>query len=461
MRVALVSLPVRFSSLLPIDLGYLSAYLKSRGHDVFVKDFSAELPLENDSHTAHWEDEARQEELLRGRTALLAQWVREIASFSPDFVGFSVWGGQVRFSVRAAEEIKKLSPKTKIIFGGPRFFGKDALLKGEVVDYAVVGEGEITLAEIVESGGHDRPIPGCVRRAGGEMIDGGRRPEDSPLCAFPFPDYSPFDRGRYLLRKTTPILFGRGCRWNCSFCTHGEVWTRFRPRSAQDAFAEIELRCAGKSGLQEFYVCDHSMNGDMGFLEELCGIILDKSRVPLDFTGFGQVHARMLDEGVLDRLKRAGFNHWGIGVQSGSDAVIKSMRRPYTSEQAVRALELMRKHGMDVCIDFIVGYPTETEEDFQKTLAFAERVRPLVSNISVAPFCCIGGNDLHKHPERYDILTHDPQGNAWSSKHNTPEIRAERYARLMSFLEQHNVPKRFSDSDRAFLEDKVGGSGGG
>jgi hypothetical protein len=163
----------------------------------------------------------------------------------------------------------------------------------------------------------------------------------------------------------------------------------------------------------------------------------------------------MLDENIIRKLKQAGFTQWGIGVQSGSDQVLKSMSRPYTASQAEKMLEIMHRYNLTACIDFIVGYPEETEYNFRETINFISRVQEYVSNISVAPDCSIGYNNLVFCPERYGIYKHTI-GESWESSTSTPAIRKERYEIAIEHLASLGVSRRYSDEDREFLKSKFG-----
>lgn len=450
MKIGLFVFPVRFASLLPIDIAYLSAYLKRRGHQVYAHDFNIEIPVSNDSDSAFWGRSDNQQELFSKNKNTIEKWVENILDFAPDIVGMSVWDGQLYFSLQIAKMIKDKRKDIKVVFGGPwcsfAGTGLDYIL-GDTVDYIVYGEGEATLAEIVESGDSKGAIAGCRRKINGEIVDGGWRKEIPELDSLPFPDYTPFNFDKYL-SPAYPILLNRGCNWNCSFCTHRLVWRCFRHRSPENIFKEIQHCFFQYPFIKRFQSCDHTMNANMTQLLELCDFIIAGNIKIEEFCGFGQVNPRMLEEEVILKLKRAGFNSWGIGIQSGSDRILKSMRRPYTAAQAEKMLETMHRLGVSSTIDFIIGYPEETEEDFGQTLEFATRVRKYVTNISVHPHCYLGGNDLALYPEKYGIYALNRGGDAWESVASTPAIRLRRYQTMIKHLVSQGVSHQDADTDR-------------
>ncbi|MDD5130007.1 MAG: radical SAM protein [Candidatus Omnitrophica bacterium] len=450
MRVGLFIFPVRFSNLPPIDIAYLSAYLKKRGHEVYLHDFNVEIPVSDDCDTDIWCDLGNQERLFNKNKHIVEAWVQQILDFAPDVVGFSVWHSQLYFSLQIAQMVKARNKDIKVVFGGPwcSYMGSSlSYVIGDGVDYIVYGEGEATLSEIVESENSKRAIAGCFRRIDGEIVDGGWREEIGDLDLLPFPDYAHFDFNKYLL-SAYPILLGRGCTWNCSFCTRRSVWRNFRYRSPENIFEEMRHCFSRYPFMKKFQSCDHAMNANMPQLLRLCDLIIGENIHIEEFSGFGQVNPLMLQEEVMLKLKRAGFNSWGIGVQSGSDRILKSMKRPYTAAQAERMLEVMYRAGVLVTIDFIIGYPEETEEDFKLTSEFTARVGKYVTNISVCPHCFVGGNDLALHPERYGIYALNKAQDTWESAANTPAIRRRRYQCLMKQLAVQGVAHQHANADR-------------
>jgi len=458
MRIGLFTFPVRFTNFPPIDISYLSAYLKNREHKVHIYDFNIELPVSNDCDSRFWEQEENQRELFNKNKTAVAAWVKDILDFSPDVIGMSVWPSQLYFSSEVAKIIKDKRKEIKIVFGGPwcSWIGRASqMIKCWYIDYVVFGEGEITLAEIVESENSRRPIKGCFSKINGQILDGGWRTETTDPNFIPFPDYDHAHFNKYLFDTTYPIAFNRGCNWNCSFCSHRTTWKSFRSRSAENIFAEIQKCFSKYPFITGFYSCDHSMNSNMSLLGELSDLIIERDIKNIKFMGFGQVNSRMIDRDFLKKLKIAGFTEWGIGIQTGSDRILKSMRRPHTAAEAERMLKEMHDQGMSLYIDFIIGYPEETEEDFKRTLEFAYRVRGCVKNISVC-CCVIGENDLEFNFNKYgiDAASSGYGPDSWKSINSTPAIRARRYKVVMDYLSSLGISSKYSDQDRKIVTEQ-------
>ncbi|MFH1519190.1 MAG: radical SAM protein [Candidatus Omnitrophota bacterium] len=436
MKVGLFIFPVRFSEIPPIDIAYLSAYLKKAGHQVYIRDFNSELSVDNSNDSGFWIGKDNQKELFEKNTSRVSGWVKDILDFSADVVGFSVYYEQIFFALEIAKMIKAKNENTRIVFGGSicAFLRRGReLITYKQVDYVVAGEGEATLREIVESKDYTKPIKGCLSKHNGEILDGGYREEINNIDDLPFPDYTELKFSNYIRPTTYPISFTRGCTWRCSFCTAPLVWKKFRARSAGNVFSEIKHCLSSYPFIKDFYVCDHSMNAQIPLISELSELII-KNNINIDgFIGYGQVNSRMTDKTLLKKLKRAGFSCWGIGIQSGSDHVLKSMKRLHTAEEAEKLLKAMSSIGMNVSIDFIIGYPEERDVDFLKTLNFITRVKKYLTDISVTS-CGIGNNDIQFNPSKYGIIAINDFDNAWASIHSTPAIRAERHKIFVEHL---------------------------
>lgn len=460
MKIGLFIFPVRFANLPPIDIAYLSAYLKSRGHEVYIRDFNVEWPVSNDCDGAFWKQERNQQDLFNRDLRKIESWVKDILDFHPDFIGLSVWSSQIYFSLEIAKMIKSKRKETKVIFGGPWITlterGIHIISESNYVDYIVFGEGEATLADIIESGNFKGLIPSCLRKINGNILDGGWRKGIKELNSIPFPDYDNFNFNKYLFSAYYPILFNRGCNWNCSFCCKSAIWKGFRSRGVENIASEIQLCLSKYPSIRRFYSCDHSMNSNMSLLYKLCNLIIERDIKNIEFLGFGQVNSGMMDEQFLKKLKKAGFVQWGIGIQTGSDRILRSMRRPHTALEAEIMLKRMHNQGMSLSIDFIVGYPEETEDDFKQTLEFASRVGRYVTNISVAPECNIFMSDLEFNFEKYGIRFPNYERNLWESANTTPKIRSERYKIMLDHLTSLGISHRYSDSDRKFFSQNLG-----
>ena len=170
-----------------------------------------------------------------------------------------------------------------------------------------------------------------------------------------------------------------GCNNFCTYCIVPFVRGRERSRNAADIRKEVEALCA--QGITEITLLGQNVNSyandlSEGSFAELLGQLND---VPgLKRLRFMSSHPKDLTDDVIRAIAQNDkvCHHVHLPVQSGSDAVLKRMNRKYTREQYLEIIRKLRKAIPDIefTTDIIVGFPGETEEDFQDTLRLVEEV---------------------------------------------------------------------------------------
>lgn len=457
MRVFLIVPPVLFARHAPMSIAYLAAYLKHIGHEVQARDLNTEISISNDSDDQFWSDYSHCSNFFINHRNLFEECVREILNFSPKVVGFSVWSTTAYFAIKMAEMIKESNKNILIVFGG--FYcitAREELISNDVVDAVVYGEGELTLADIVENYSYKKDIRGCLIKYNGAIKDCGSREEIDNLDKLPFPDLSFFSYEKYLFKYSAPISFSRGCDWGCPYCITGCQWRKLRVRSVENIYNEIICRLEEFPKLRSFEICDPSINSDMSTLSNLCDLII-KNNIKTIFNGYAQIKPGMTID-FLKKLKKAGFPALGFGMESGSNRVLNKMRRPYTVELAERVIKDAYNAGIEVILGFIVGFPGETEENFQDTLNFIKRIKNYVRCVSAAnEFTIIPGTYVSCNPENFGIIYN---GNAknWETNETSLQRRKERVKIFNDFVkslgilsfpkeDRQSYSKKFSEID--------------
>lgn len=439
MRVYLIVPPVLFARQAPISIAYLAAYLKHRGHEVQARDLNIEISISNDSDDPFWSEYSHCSDFFISHRNLFEESVEKILNFSPKVVGFSIWSSTVFFALKMAEMIKERNKNILTVFGGFWCSGaRGELILNNAVDMVVYGEGELTLADIVEDCDNKKQIPGCLIKYDGEIKDGGNRKEIDNLDNLPFPDLSFFSLNKYLFKNHAPISFSRGCDWKCSFCVTNFQWKEIRIRSAENIKNEIMYRLGQFSDLEGFQVSDPSINTDMNLLNNLCDLII-KDNIKASFHGcFAQIKPGMTPA-FLRKLKEAGFPSLCFGIESGSNRVLNKMRRPYTTEFAERVIKDAYNSGIKVVLGFIVGMPGESEEDFQGTLNFIKGVKNYVQHISDAnEFTIMRGTYVACNPEKFGII-YNGSANTWETNETSWQTRKKRVEIFNDFVESLGI----------------------
>jgi len=346
---------------LPVSLTYLSSYLELKGIANDILDLRVE----------HSPDLA-----LRER----------IAEKKPLAVGITTSTAGIEKAAKLANQVKAINSQIVTIIGGwhASALPEETLRKYPSFDYAIHGEGEIALANLVtclEGGGSPDELRGLAFRAGDTVQVNVREKLIDNLDEIPFPArhkvpifrYRPKPGTRnYLRLPSTGILIGRGCPYRCLFCYKG-VWGQVvRFRSPENVLEELEM-CIDRYGIRDFRFYDDAITLPRWDLRGFCETMIAK-RLDINWNCWSRVND--VDEDKLRLMKAAGCYHIKFGIEFGTEKALKLARKGATLDQARRAVALAKKVGLECKGSFIFGIPGETIEDCHETLNFALEVSP-------------------------------------------------------------------------------------
>lgn len=361
-RVLLVYPPSRTQAhdSCPLGLLMLGAVLEQAGHEVHVLDANAVY------HRRSSEDVAEAARQLR-----------------PDVVGVTVLTPIAREAYRLAGLLR--GSGAKLLAGGPHatLVPEEPLAHG--FDAVVLGEGELVVDAAVKALMRARPwegTPGLLYRdeAGTVQRTGPCHPPEE-LDALPFParhlaepaDYPP-------LSQEATLFSSRGCTARCTYCAGGLFGRRYRFRSAANVLAEMEqLRAA--HGTKHFHFCDDSTSLDKQRLRAICQGLLDR-KLPVTWSMMTRVDG--VDEELLRLAAQSGCVRVDYGVESGSAATLRRIRKPHTLEMVRKIIPLTRSLGISPTVFFILGFPWEDAAALEETRALMEELTPWVGQFHPA-----------------------------------------------------------------------------
>lgn len=296
----------------------------------------------------------------------------------PDLIGIS-FGTQIRFSAfDLARLIKKAFPKIPIVAGGPHptLTSQDTLENIPEIDIIVRGEGEISFLNLVkniESGKDFSGVKGIsFRDKDGRVV---HNPPELPihdLDKIPLParDLLPiekYDKTTTLSNKRTlNVMTSRGCPYWCVYCSTSEQWGhQIRHRSPKNVVDEIELILKEYPFIEGIRFFDDVLTMDKKRVLAICDEIISRK---LNFAWECEVRANTVDEEIIMAMKKAGCEFIDIGIESGSDRILKNIKKGITVEQAIEAVKIIKKAGIGLKAFFMHGLPGETYEDIKKTV---------------------------------------------------------------------------------------------
>lgn len=274
-------------------------------------------------------------------------------------------------------------------------------------DYVILGEGEVTLAELMSvlDGGKQIPIPNIAGLAWQDEERKERRnpsrPHEICLDAFPFPAWDLVDIARYrrLWRSrhgyfSMNMVTTRGCPYHCNWCAKPIWGQRYNSRSPENVTAELELL---KKTCQPDHIwfADDIFGLTPGWVEHFGALIREK-QVAVPFKC--QMRADLVNHPAVEGLKSASCESVWLGAESGSQKILDAMEKGTTVEQIYRARRLLQEAGIKVGFFLQFGYPGETRVDLDLTLRMIRELLPDDIGISVA--YPLPGTSFHERVRR-------------------------------------------------------------
>lgn len=342
----------------PLGLAYLAAVARQAGHTVAILDAFAE--------GLTWDAfEAR------------------VRSAQADLIGIT---GMTPVADSVQRAIRLCRPLARwLVLGGPHATSQPGTVMKDnpELDFAVIGEGEITFRELLqalEQGTSPDGLAGLITRTGA----GPTRPLMEKLDDLPFParDLLPNDRYRYPLsagRRITTMISSRGCPYSCIFCDKNVFGSRWRARSAEQVLSEIDT-VVKDYGVQTLIFYDDLFTLKPDRLRAICeGLIARKYN--LTWKAEGRVD--LADAELLRLMRRAGCDTLAYGVESANPKGLEYLGKRTTPDQIRKAFQATRAAGIKTVGYFILGIPVETYEDALRTIRFATEIKTDYAQFSI------------------------------------------------------------------------------
>jgi radical SAM superfamily enzyme YgiQ (UPF0313 family)/Flp pilus assembly protein TadD len=323
--------------------------------------------------------------------------LREIVAWEPDLLGFTTFTYNAPVTLTLARRVREAWPKGRIILGGVHatFVYEEILKRCPYIDFVAVGEAENSFSELVarlEKGDSTEGIPGIAgRRADGSLDWAGPAEPVADLGRLPIPAKY-FD---YEIVSTS-----RGCPANCSFCCSPGMWgRRVRERPVAHVLEELRL-LRDRYGRTQVLFKDETFTARPTRVRELCQAMVDE-QINLWWTCDTRVDC--LDEERLYWMRKAGCFLVSLGVESGSERMLRAMGKGTDLEKIRQGSRLARRFGMQVRFYVILGLPDEGSADLQATLDLVEACQP--SSVAPAVLTVSPGTriwDLYREKHRVD-----------------------------------------------------------
>lgn len=373
MRLLIASAPHRDTfgySMPPPGLLRLGGALRAAGLSVHLEDLAYRLGA----------GELEGGEALADSSA--AFLLQRIDAGRIEAIGLSVMGATVPIALAILERVRRARPGILTLLGGPGTTGIDAALLERFVtlDVVVRGEAEQTLPQVLRAA-PERAFGGIAgithRDATGRIV---REPDRTPLADLGeladyawelLPPIAAYKRITGEEDGLVPLDSGRGCVYDCSFCTIGRYWNR-RSRVLPSVRLAEEIESLRKMpGAKQAYLCHDIFGANRAHALELCAELTARGK-PLPW----EVRARAdhLDADLLRAMGAAGCYRVLLGIESADPAVRRRNQKGMRDDiDLLRVIDDCAAAGIVPILSLILGLPGEDERSLRMTLDFCAR----------------------------------------------------------------------------------------
>ncbi len=365
-RVLIVAPPYRLSqTAFALGLMWIAAVLERAGHHVEVIDMDAyNLPMDD--------------------------FMKELRERNYDYL---CTGGMItawNFLKFTCDLVKQIKPQVKVIVGGgiisstPKSF-----VSATKADVGVIGEGELAILDIIQAFENGKPlsnVDGIVFKEGDEIIQTKEGKLIQDLDSIPFPAWDLFNVGEVYSRypshhsilhakRLGSIYTTRGCPFRCTFCYTEKT---VRQRSIPNVIEEIK-QLKDRYGIRHIMIADDLFVVRKNRTIEFCEAMI-KNKIKVTWSATGRCN--IVDPEFCKLMKAAGCDFMGLGIESGSDRVLKEIKKSQTPKQIVEAVKMVQQAGITPGGTFIIGLPPETKETVRETVGVYKKINSYRTHVN-------------------------------------------------------------------------------
>ncbi|MCL5025771.1 MAG: B12-binding domain-containing radical SAM protein [Chloroflexi bacterium] len=331
----------------------------------------------------------------------------EVARRRPDVIGFTMLSVDYDDVMREVELAKDAHPNAITIVGGPHpTIAPDEVAANSKIDHILMGEGEISFVEFLRQVERGETPPRVIQ---------GQRPD---LDALPFADRDLYlqewaQRGYVVVSPEAPlcpelpppfvtIIAGRGCLYNCSFCKPAEdllFGKKVRRRSVGHVVHELKV-LRDKYHFNSMMIHDDCLTEDREWVREFCDAYRSGGFTQPFFCQ-ARVDNVVQHEDMIRLMAGVGLRGLFLGFESGSDRVLRFIRKGTTRAINLEAARVCRKYGISIWANYMLGLPTETPEEVRETVSMLKEIDP--DYYSPAFYTPYPGNDLYSYCEEHHL----------------------------------------------------------
>lgn len=440
MKVKLIIPPRLFSGedlellLPPLSISLLASHLRKNKIDVEMDDLDIKTVHDKELYEAiRLSKELRDGELVdlfllekkknKNLFDLSEKIIKKIPNLDFNLFGFSlIESSGLNLTLILAKRIKEITG-AKIVFGGGST-DYDLLKKYPFIDFLVYGKGELALLDLCNHilGKREiKDVHSIIYRKNGDILSNKKnslRLENSPI-----PDFKTINLNFYTFIPITshpfknpnnllvlPYNFIDGCPFRCSFCGESSVppGPKFVEKKSNNKII-TELNELSKTYKTPYFLfLNNFINLNYNFIDSLCDELIKND---LKFIWSDSARANFFDEKLLNKMRLAGCVSLTFGIESGSDKTLERMNKQIKSINASEILKQAHEAGIWNCINIIVGFPLESEEDFNQTFDFIKNNIDYIDQLYVSKFR-LSSSEVLLNPKKFgiELINENPVG---------------------------------------------------
>jgi len=437
----LVIILVPFLKLIPQSgPASIKASVESAGFSCKVLDWNFELykrlNIPSGEYNTFVTSEEERKRISKTCDNILDELSGELDKLRPKYVGLSVFGFSTSKSIinKICLSIRRSLPYTKIVAGGHAITTTEKykkritylshdLLEENLIDYYISGEGEHAIISMLKG---EQRVPG---------LNNSEFKQIKNLNQLPLPDYSDTPPDKYP-SKMAFITCSRGCMNKCIYCLN---YLNLKLRKPENIIREI-VDIYRKYGITKFEFADSALNASPKNIREVCKLLIkykdDKILPKIEWDGFAYCHSRkLMTEDIYYYMKKSGCRTITIGIESGSKKVRESMNKYINDEDIHFMIKQCFRYNIPLGIFLIVGFFTETENDFLDTIKFLSKIvkyKECIYISGLAPYF-INTSTQYDKDVGYDKV------GIWYYKENNYITRIRRWFTIVEFCQRYGI----------------------
>ena len=437
MKILLVKPKLRVDNILPVlGLGYLANAIKDKYQVRILDCMKEDFSLDN--------------------------YARYLKDYKPDVVGIQCFTYDIYIVADYLKQTRQILPDVITMIGGPHPTAmpeESMSFFGNTLNYAFISEAEEGLPELlalIEGKGLTNEnlskVKNLIWRNGNQIVanpvtyiaDVGKLGMPAwdlmPPDTYPKSPFSAF----YKRFPVAPIITSRGCPYKCTYCQASLISgkrMRYRPVS----LVVEEIRYLQRTfGVKEFQIIDDNFTLNRKYVMDFCNAIID-NHIDITWTCPNGVRLDTLNDEMIEAMKSSGCYIISAGIESGSDRILKYVKKHETTDIMMDKVRMIQRHGIDVIGFFILGFPTETIKEMRQTIRFSKDLGLLRANFLL--FHPIPGTEIYTMLNHTGELTNiNYDANSFAEVAYTPKGMTKdelKNIQRKAFLSFYLRPKQF------------------